>query len=92
MWVQVPSSARKTQVVRLESFCVIGKIAIDAEGLVIGVMILELSNGCMNAYFEENVTQSVTRREGRAVEMSTRGSDISGICGKSRRKGDGNLR
>ena len=73
MWVQVPSSARKTQVVRLESFCVIGKIAIDAEGLVIGVMILELSNGCMNAYFEENVTQSVTRREERVVEMSTRG-------------------
>ena len=24
MWVQVPSSARKTQVVRLESFCVTG--------------------------------------------------------------------
>ena len=40
---------------------------------MIGVMILELSNGCMNAYFEENVTQSVTRREGRAVEMSTSG-------------------
>ena len=73
MWVQVPSSARKTQVERLESFCVIRKIAIDAEGLVIGVMILELSNGCMNAYFEENVTQSVTRREGRAVEMSISG-------------------
>ena len=73
MWVQVPSSARKTQVERLESFCVIEKIAIDAEGLVIGVMILELSNGCTNAYFEENVTQSVTRREGRAVEMSTSG-------------------
>ncbi len=73
MWVQVPSSARKTQVVRLESFYVIGKIAIDAEGLVVGVMILELSNRCMNAYIEENVTQSVTRREGRVVEMSTRG-------------------
>ena len=73
MWVQVPSSARKTQVVRLESFCVIGKIAIDAVGLVVGVMILELSNRCMNAYFEENVTQSVTRREERVVEMSTRG-------------------
>ena len=73
MWVQVPSSARKTQVERLESFCVIGKIAIDAEGLVVGVMILELSNRCMNAYIEENVTQSVTRREGRVVEMSTRG-------------------
>ena len=73
MWVQVPSSARKTQVERLESFCVIGKIAIDAEGLVIGVMILELPNGCMNAYFEENVTQSVTWREGSAVAMSTRG-------------------
>ena len=73
MWVQVPSSARKTQVVRLESFCVIGKIAIDAEDLVIGVMILELSNGCMNAYFEENSTQSVTWREGSAVAMSTRG-------------------
>ena len=40
---------------------------------MIGVMILELSNGCMNAYFEENVTQSVTRREERVVEMSTRG-------------------
>ena len=25
MWVQVPSSARKTQVVRLESFCVTGE-------------------------------------------------------------------
>ena len=77
---------------RLESFCVIGKIAIDAEDLVIGVMILELSNGCMNAYFEENVTQSVTRREGRAVEMSTSGQRYIRICGKSRRKGDGNLR
>ena len=34
MWVQVPSSARKTQVERLESFCVIEKIAIDVESLV----------------------------------------------------------
>ena len=44
MWVQVPSSARKTQVERLESFCVIEKIAIDVESLVIEVMVLELSN------------------------------------------------
>ena len=64
MWVQVPSSARKTQVERLESFCVIEKIAIDVESLVIEVM---------NAYFEENATQSVTWREGSAVAMSTRG-------------------
>ena len=39
-----PSSARKTQVERLESFCVIEKIAIDVESLVIEVMVLELSN------------------------------------------------
>ena len=63
MWVQVPSSARKTQVVRLESFCVIEKIAIDVESLVIEVMVLELSNGCMNAYFEENVTCNMERRK-----------------------------
>ena len=44
MWVQVPSSARKTQVERLEPFCVIEKIAIDVESLVIEVMVLELSN------------------------------------------------
>lgn len=36
--------ARKTQVERLESFCVIEKIAIDVESLVIEVMVLELSN------------------------------------------------
>ena len=42
--VQVQSSARKTQVERLESFCVIEKIAIDVESLVIEVMVLELSN------------------------------------------------
>ena len=33
MWVQVPSSARKTQVERLESFCVIEKIVINAKYL-----------------------------------------------------------
>ena len=44
MRVQVPSSARKTQVERLESFCVIEKIAIDVGSLVIEVMVLELSN------------------------------------------------
>ena len=87
MWVQVPSSARKTQVVRLESFCVIGKIAIDAEGLVIGVMILEMSNGCKNAYFEENVTQSVTRREGSAVAMNARGQRYIWHLGEEQEKG-----
>ena len=43
MWVQVPSSARKTEVERLESFCVIETVVMDAEGLAIGVMILEMS-------------------------------------------------
>ena len=33
MWVQVPSSARRTQVERLESFCIIKKLATDAENL-----------------------------------------------------------
>ena len=53
MWVQVPSSARKTQVEKLESFCVIRKIMIDAERPVSGVMILEMANWCLSAYFGE---------------------------------------
>ena len=39
-----PIFRTKTQVERLESFCVIEKIAIDVESLVIEVMVLELSN------------------------------------------------
>ena len=44
LWWLHRVGSRKTQVERLESFCVIEKIAIDVESLVIEVMVLELSN------------------------------------------------